>query len=169
MNDETKITIRKAQAEDANAYTNCTITCWQAAYREIVSNEYLDNMPTNKPLWEKTLARLETPGFCEYYCVMRNNEMIGQLIVDTEHSEIWAIYLIEAFWGMGYGKEMLDFAINTLENAGHKQVTLWVFEENQRARRFYEKHGFTFNGAKKTVDKYGGVPLVEVQYALDLW
>ena len=160
--------IRKVLPEDINAYTNCGIACWQAAYKGIVPDEYLNSMPTNKALWEKNLNRLENPGFCEYYCVIYDTEMIGLLIVDTKHSEIWAIYLVEAFWGKGYGKEMLDFAINVLENAGHKQVCLWVFEENHRARRFYEKHGFALNGAKKTVDKYGGVPLVELQYVLEL-
>ena len=163
-----EITIRKALPKDANAYTNCTIACWQAAYRGIVPDEYLDNMPTNKILWEKTLARLENPGFCEYYCVMHSNEMTGQLIVDTEYSEIWAIYLVKAFWGKGHGKKMLDFAINALKNVGHKQITLWVFETNHHARRFYEKHGFAPSGEKKTVEKYGGVPLVEMQYTLNL-
>jgi RimJ/RimL family protein N-acetyltransferase len=42
--------------------------------------------------------------------------------------------LIEEFWGKGYGKKILDFAINTLKNSEHKEISLWVVEENSRAR-----------------------------------
>ncbi|MCL1786948.1 MAG: GNAT family N-acetyltransferase [Defluviitaleaceae bacterium] len=166
MNDETKITIRKALPEDIDAYTNCANTCWQAAYKGIVPDEYLDSMLTNKALREKNLERLQNPGFCQHYCVLHGPETIGLLIIDTMHSEIWAVYLTPAYWGRGYGRELLNFATSVLKNAGHKKVTLWVFEANHRARRFYEKHGFVLSGQQKTVDKYGGVPLVEVQYML---
>ena len=169
-----EITIRKALPEDADIYTVCHISCFQSAYKGIVPDEYLDNMSAEKEQrFERYKKTLTDPGDCEYYCVMHEERMIGWLIINKSHDEdktgiceIWAIYLMEEFWGKGYGKEMLDFAINELKRVEPKEIFLWVFEENNRARRFYEKYGFGFDGTKREV-KYGK-PLVQLRYVLDL-
>lgn len=36
-----------------------------------------------------------------------------------------------------------------IKGEGSKKIFLWVYEENIRARKFYKKHGFTFDGSKK--------------------
>ncbi|NMB07774.1 MAG: GNAT family N-acetyltransferase [Tissierellia bacterium] len=43
----------------------------------------------------------------------------------------------------------MDLVISILKKEGCKQVALWVYETNKRARRFYEKCGFGFDGTKK--------------------
>ncbi|KRF23226.1 MULTISPECIES: hypothetical protein [unclassified Phycicoccus] len=43
------------------------------------------------------------------------------------------------------------------------EATLWVLDGNQRARRFYEHHGWRSDGAAK-VDWCGDVRLDEVRY-----
>ena len=163
------IIIRKALPEDADDYTSCFISSWQSAYKGIVPEDYLNDMPKNKELSEKNKKFLTDPGGCECFCVIHGDKMIGFLTINKADSvNFWAVYLIEAFWGKGYGKIVLDFAINELKRAGQKSVSLWVFEENNRARRFYEKHGFSLDGTKRVIDRYGGVPLVQLKYALDL-
>ena len=37
-----------------------------------------------------------------------------------------------------------------LNRNGERPVFLWAFKENKRARRFYEKHGFRWDGAERT-------------------
>lgn len=165
------ITIRKATPEDANIYTDCQISCFQSAYKGIVSDEYLSNMLAEKDQRvEKYKKTFKDPGDCEYYCVMYEEKMVGFLIVnkncDKENPGIWAIYLVEEFWGKGYGKEMLNFAINELKHVNPNEISLWVFEENYRARRFYEKHNLSFDGMKREV-KYGK-SLVQLKYVLNL-
>lgn len=88
--------------------------------------------------------------------------MIGFLTIDTINAEIWAIYLTEDFWGKGYGKKILDFAINDLKRLEHKEIFLWVLEENNRAKRFYEKNDFYFSGT--TREREYGKPLVQLRY-----
>lgn len=61
---------------------------------------------------------------------------------------------------------MLDFAVNELKSMGHKEIFLWVLEENNKARRCYEKHGFRFDGTKREVT-YCKL-LVQLRYVLDL-
>jgi len=164
-----EILIRSAKSEEAEAYAGCVIACWQAAYRDIVPAAYLQYMSAHAEEWvDKYKKALADPGG-GYYCAMHGDKMAGFLILDWHRAEnFWAIYLVAEFWGMGYGKQILDFAISELSRAGHREVRLWVFEENHRARRFYEKNGFGLDGVKRVVDKYGGVPLVELGYALRL-
>jgi len=166
-----KMIIRKATIQDLVEYTDCVIASWQSAYKGIVPDEYLNGMlaDNKRQQLEKNKKALTEPGDCEYYCAIYERKMIGILVINKNHIEnFWAIYLIEEFWGKGYGKEILDFAINELKCAGHKKICLWVFEDNKRARRFYEKNGFNYEGINKVVYKYGGVPLTELQYVLNL-
>ncbi len=43
----------------------------------------------------------------------------------------------------------MESALNILKDQGCKKVSLWVYEDNIRARKFYEKCGFTYDGNKK--------------------
>nr|WP_245816696.1 hypothetical protein [Lentzea albidocapillata] len=42
-------------------------------------------------------------------------------------------------------------------------MVLWVFDENPRARRFYERLGFRADGLVKT-EAIGGAELTEIRY-----
>lgn len=167
------IIIRKALPEDAYNYTICHISCWQSAYKGIVPDEFLKNMSAEKEQrYERYKKALTNPGDCEYYCVTYAERMIGFIIINksrdadkTGIGEIWAIYLIEEFCGKGYGKELLDFAISELKRVEQKEIFLWVFERNNRARRFYEKYNLSFDGTKREVNY--GKPLVQLRYVLN--
>jgi len=168
-----EIVIRKALPEEAYEYTSCHISCWQSAYRGIVPDEFLDNMPAEiARRTERFRQLLSEPDF-DSYCVMYGDRMIGLLTFgknrdeDKPYSgEIGGMYLVGEFWDKGYGGKMMDFAKNELKRMGYDEVSLWVLEENARARRFYERHGFVFDGAKKEI--HIGKPLIEIRYSLAL-
>ena len=48
-----------------------------------------------------------------------------------------------------------------LKQIGEGTVFLWAFRENKRARRFYEKHGFRWDGTER-ISEFDGA--VEVRY-----
>jgi len=166
------IAICKVLPEDAREYTACYIACWQSAYRGMIPDEYLDNMSAElEQRTEKCREVLTDPGDHEFYCAEYEGRMIGRLVFGRSRDEdkpgageIAAIYLIKEFWDKGYGGELLDFALETLKDKGFNEVLLWVLEANGRARRFYEKHHFVFDGAKKEMEL--GKPLTTVRYLL---
>jgi ribosomal protein S18 acetylase RimI-like enzyme len=161
------IIIRRALPEDAGNYTDCAISCWQAAYRGIVPDEYLNNMPADRDLKaEKYRESFAKPGDIQSYCVVSDGKMIGLLTIDIINAEIWAIYLLEEYWGKGIGKEVLDFAISEMKRMKHSALFLWVLEGNGRAKRFYERNGFRFSGIKR--EKEYGKALVQLRYVLYL-
>ena len=80
-----------------------------------------------------------------------------------DFGEIVSLYLLPEFMGRGYGRALLAAAVEALADQGYRDVLLWTLEENHRARRFYEKAGFTLSGDVME-DEIGGRPLREVLY-----
>ena len=73
-------------------------------------------------------------------------------------AEIVAIHTLPESHGTGLGAALLTEALNQI---GSQTVFLWAFEKNARARRFYEKHGFRWDGSRR-VSEFDGA--IEVRY-----
>ena len=56
--------------------------------------------------------------------------------------EIMSIYVLPEEFRKGYGSVLFSYVLNQLKENGYSNIYLWVLEENQRARRFYEKWDF---------------------------
>ena len=56
--------------------------------------------------------------------------------------ELQRIYIVERVFGRGIGEILLNYCLETARRRGFKTLWLGVWEENKRAQRFYEKHGF---------------------------
>src|SRR2546423_6827289 len=55
--------------------------------------------------------------------------------------ELYAIYVEPALIGTGVGHALLAYGERELAGT-YRGATLWVFEANALARRFYERHGW---------------------------
>jgi len=168
------LTVRKATPEDARGYAACHNACWQEVYTGMVPTAFLEKMAAAQETYTAHYAeRLSHPGDCDYYLVLSGTQVSGFVIINRGEvaespgaREIWAIYLREAFWGQGHGRLLLDFAVAQLRPLATQTIFLWVFEENHRARRFYEKNGFLFDGTVREAD-YGG-PVRQLRYTYTL-
>lgn len=47
------------------------------------------------------------------------------------------LYIAPDHWGAGLGRQLLETA-----RAEARDLQLWVFQRNERARNFYARHGF---------------------------
>ena len=157
------INIRNALIEDAENLTDCLISCWSSAYRDIVPDDFLNNLINERDnrieRWKNNIAN---PGDCEHFCITFDDRIIGWLTIHKVDGEVWAIYLLEEFRGKGFGKYIMNFALTKLKSIGHKKVMLWVFEDNLKARYFYEKIGFHLSDDKREMTY--GIPLMQVKY-----
>lgn len=77
----------------------------------------------------------------------------GRIIgfVAFDDVELHALYVLPNYQGQGTGRRLLE--------AAGAVARLWVLEENNAARRFYERCGWSMNGEKRL--SYG---VVEVLY-----
>ena len=81
--------------------------------------------------------------------------------------EVPAIYVEPPAMGKGVGRKLLEEATAELRLAGFTRATLWVLEGNERARRFYENEGWTWDGSVSThMFDCANEPVV--RYAVDL-
>jgi GNAT superfamily N-acetyltransferase len=64
--------------------------------------------------------------------------------------EVHAIYVDESVAGTGVGRELFAAATDGLRELGYPSAFLWVLATNERARRFYEKAGWSWDGAEST-------------------
>lgn len=141
---------------------------WRKSYSGIIPKEFLDNFTPEKrtDIFRKTLLSSQD----EFYIAYLNKQPMGMLVLgksrDDEANEnmgeIESIYLLPEYWDKGYGKQLMDFAVNRLKELSYRMVTLWVLEENKRARTFYERYGFVFDGTKKKINI--GKQLIEIRY-----
>ncbi len=60
--------------------------------------------------------------------------------------ELKRIYIVERYWGKGLGEELLEYCIHEAREKHCDSIWLGVWEQNERGRRFYEKHGFIKRG-----------------------
>jgi ribosomal protein S18 acetylase RimI-like enzyme len=85
---------------------------------------------------------------------------------DGEVAELYALYVHPAWWSTGTGRALMDQVLAKVCATGYSCITLWVLEDNARARRFYQRAGFTPDGARHLLDDLGGVTEIRYRRAL---
>jgi GNAT superfamily N-acetyltransferase len=60
-------------------------------------------------------------------------------------------YLVPERWGSGLADLLHAEAVAALRALGCSRARLWVLEDNPRARRFYERHGWSEDGSTRVV------------------
>jgi len=60
--------------------------------------------------------------------------------------EIHEIFVLPSYRGVGVASKLLSSALSYAVERGRDLAELWVGEANERAKRFYEKRGFSVAG-----------------------
>jgi len=164
--------LRPAVPDDAESIERVRVAGWRAAYRGIVADAFLDTMTGDVEQHRRYLTEnmQGVQGVIEMVAVDDGN-LVGWVVAgqsrdnDQEMStpaEVYGCYIAPSHWRAGIGRELLERAVEELGDRGHRQITLWVLEDNQPARRFYESMGFKSDGARQDLDLGGLVS--EVRY-----
>jgi ribosomal protein S18 acetylase RimI-like enzyme len=111
----------------------------------------------------------------ETIVAIEGNELVGfsnfGRYLDSEDnpgtSEIRAIYILEQYWRKGIGTALLKFSIEKIMATGCAVAVLWVLKTNTGAISFYSRHGFRFDGLKKTATLWG-IDLDEIRMSKSL-
>jgi ribosomal protein S18 acetylase RimI-like enzyme len=161
--------IRRATVEDARGIAELHTRTWQAAYRHILPAADLDALDVGEreERWRQNLARPEVPTFV----VEEDGAFVGFVTVGPSRDpdcdgELYGIYVAPEAWGSGAGAALTAAALGEL-HARYAEAALWVLEDNPRARRFYEKHGWSPDGTQKT-GRQLGVDTAEMRYRISL-
>lgn len=101
--------------------------------------------------WVKRL--LESPNSLSIACfvdgqVAGNCEISFRSNLKMRHRATVAIAVLREYWDLGIGSAMFQELIAAAQNRGVEIMELEFVEGNDRARRLYEKFGFTIVGEK---------------------
>ena len=147
--------VRNAEFEDMKRLGHIMSVSFRTAFADFISRETLEACAQ-----EENCAALLEGIFREGQMHFLIGGDSGFLVWQNTEAgaEIVAIHSLPESWGTGLGHAMLEEALNRI---GEGTVFLWAFRDNGRARRFYEKHGFHWDGAER-VSEFDGA--VEVRY-----
>ena len=160
--------LRLATIEDAETIATIHVRTWQAAYEGIMPAQYLASLSVEERanLCRKVIS--EQHG--AVLLAVAPHREVGFISFGPsrdkdakEKAEIYAIYVLPEFWHEGIGGELLEEAERRIKDGRFIALTLWVFEKNVRARRFYEARGFRLDAAHKE-ETIGGLLLTELRY-----
>ena len=150
-----KTDIRKADSGQAGIFAEILCKSWHSAYSGIIPKDILAKF-TDIETRRKALEKWMSGGEAVYLLAYCDNIPCGACCIGASREadqpksgEIVAIYLLEEYWGCGIGGVLMQAALEELKAMGLERALLWVLERNVRARRFYEKCGFSPDGASK--------------------
>jgi GNAT superfamily N-acetyltransferase len=159
--------IRRARVEDGRAIATMHVRTWQAAYRHVFPADALDAMDVEErvPRWERNVVDPEVP----IWVAEQDGAVVGFVAVgpsrdEDSDGELYGIYVLPEAWGTDAGSGLMAVGLDYLR-AHFRDATLWVLDDNPRARRFYEKQGWALDGATKT-GHHLGVDTFEVRYRI---
>jgi GNAT superfamily N-acetyltransferase len=157
--------IRKATGADADGIARVQERGWQIAYADIFPVPELARGGFIQPgRWRERLD-VPPPGWSTFVAV--EDGVVGFVSVGPSRDEqgtgeLYAIYVHPEQWSTGAGRALMLRAEEQLRTE-YGEATLWVLEQNSRARRFYERAGWSPDGARKQEERWG-VSAPEVRY-----
>ena len=167
-----RLLLRKANTSDARGIAKVRVLTWQSTYSGLIPDSYLQNLDIEQSTknWTK---RLES-SFQNTQTIVA--EMVGVIVGfisvgqsrdsdASEHGELYTIYVEPSHQGLGVGSKLIQEGIQFLKSKSFQKATLWVFDRNANAIKYYESHEWKPTGNSK-LDKLGDFELVEIQYEI---
>jgi ribosomal protein S18 acetylase RimI-like enzyme len=164
-------TIRPAGTDDAADIALAQLLAWQCAYKGILTSEFLAALDLKRmtEAWRKALAK-PSPGV-RHLVVCVAGRAVGwsgygpsRDEADPGTGELQAINLHPAYWSRGLGSALFRATEAGLAELGYRCAYLWVADGNERAARFYDRHGWCADGVSKEDGRFAPA-LLEHRYS----
>src|SRR5690625_3500511 len=149
--------VRAAHPGDAEALAALHVAAWRQTYTDEVPEHVYQRMEREGPgRWASRLA--DPQGSATWVGLERaSGELVGFSLAEATGPgelralRLSALYVLASWHGHGLGQVLLEHAV------GDAPAYLWVAEHNARAQRFYERNGFTLDGARQVEEQWGGI------------
>ena len=147
--------IRRATPDDAVTVATIQVHGHRFAYAGLLPQPAGDDewIARRAEVWRRLLAA-DQPG--QGFVAVRADRAIGFVTVGpadeptlpSTTGQLFSLYLEPDVIGTGVGRALHECAVDALRAGGFTDAVLWVLEENARARRFYERAGWWFDGTR---------------------
>ncbi len=154
--------IRTVTESDLAELGKLYLASWRAGYKGLLPQKFLDELTAER--WKGkfldggSFAAVED-GKIVAHCHARAADEPKM----SSWGEIHTLYTHPDFWGCGYGSAVFERGEKWLREQGFNYAYLYVLEGNERAKRFYNAHGYLPNGDTLCCD-VGGVIVTDHKY-----
>ncbi|MEQ1700104.1 MAG: GNAT family N-acetyltransferase [Ilumatobacteraceae bacterium] len=179
------IDVRAARREDAELIALAHIEGWRVGYRDVLPAAFLEAPEFAQQRLDRWQAWTWGEGAPQtrVFVAVLDGEVVGFGLCGAERDEdtrattgsgeVFACYLRPAAWGSGAAAPLITRCHEYLRDEGFFEAVLWVLRDNPRARRFYERAGWSPTGATSLFEGplTAGEPMfsvAEVQYRISL-
>lgn len=154
--------IRDALVEDADAIGRVHVAAWRAGYRGMMPDAFLDSLDekARAARWRERLS--VRPREARTLVAIVDDELVGIASIGPARDEVGSrgeLYMINvapSAWGKGVASALLASATSGLVLLGHREAILWVLRQNARARRFYEREGWSQEAERRDTIRENG-------------
>ena len=161
--------VRDARPGDGRRFEEVRIAGWRAAYPGVLHPDVLRDLvlDEDRVAWRERWLSDPPPGEVTLVAEVDGTVAGGAFLWPArdddldpvQTAELASLHLDPALRRQGIGSALLEAGFARMPQP--LQV-LWTFEGNAPARRFYERHGFAVDGARKALPMTGDP--VEVRY-----
>lgn len=145
------VSIRKISLDQASELRDLAMTTFTETFA-------FDNSPEQLETYYQTAYSLESfrqelsHHETSYYFIEVDGKNAGFMMTNTGQAqteqllenayEIQRIYILEAYQGLGLGKQLIEYALQEARALSKTWIWLGVWERNYKAQKFYAKFGF---------------------------
>ncbi|MCC3267024.1 GNAT family N-acetyltransferase [Arthrobacter gengyunqii] len=155
------VRVRPPVESDAPRLADIHISAWRAAYRKVMSDEYLDGLNPEAQTrgWRRNIREprpgtfhlvAETDSGVAGFCILGPAEDAADSTSESASAsatgQLYAINVHPDSWAQGVGSALFAAAEEKLMSLGYHRAMLWVEANNERAIDFYTKRGWLDDG-----------------------
>jgi GNAT superfamily N-acetyltransferase len=153
--------VREARREDADGFVRAHEAAWDAT--GLVEQRLGDLVPFEERVrvFEEGVEKVSDDA--QVWVAEREGTIVGLAACVREEgtAELRSLYVVPEAWGSGVAAALHETALEWMRSRAGEAI-LWVGEANGRARRFYEREGWTGDGERRASSL--GMP--ELRYRL---
>lgn len=137
--------VRPAEMADAVSVATVHWQAWQQVYAGIIPHRSLQAMLTRRNVswWQRAVSSEATVLVLEV-----QGKLVGYATVGLSRArallpegEIYEIYLLPEYQGLGFGRDLFTEARRLLASLGCKGTICWVLDDLQQAKMFFSALG----------------------------
>lgn len=159
--------VRCAAPSDCLAIARVQVAAWQKGYRDILPESLLLGLTPDQEARHCRDQLHIRPGGLRVLERASRIQGFAALSSEGDPPELQALYLHPTAWDLGLGRLLHDDALGELRRKGSRSARLWVLERNLRAQTFFQRCGWTPDGAQRT-RWHQGIALRELAFRISL-
>ena len=167
--DNQALSIRRASLDDISQLADVHAASWRYAYRGIIPGRELEKMVRHRGArwWRSAILRGGGLLVVDFDDMVVGYVSFGRCrdVSARYTGEIFELYLMPEFQGLGFGRRLFAGARATLASRGYPTLIVWALADNHIATDFYGALGG--KPVKKASEHFGATLCERVAYRFE--